>query len=89
LATIHVRDVPDEIAEIIAQKASAERTSVSAYLRRLMTADAEAELQRRAMRRWSDDLVELQREMGLPGSTGVSGADLVREAREEYEQGHA
>lgn len=89
MATIHVRDVPDDIAEIIAQKASAARTSVSAYLRDLMAADAEAELSRRAMQRWTQELGDLQREIGLPRRTGVSGADLMREVRQEYERDQA
>ncbi|MGF1647144.1 MAG: hypothetical protein ACFCVF_09540 [Kineosporiaceae bacterium] len=84
MATIHVRDVPDDIAEIIAAKASAEHASVSAYLRKLMAADAEAELRKRAMRRWLDDLGDLQRDLGLPRRSGVTGAQLVREVREEY-----
>ncbi len=39
MATIQVREVPDEVAAVIAEKASAEHKSVSAYLRDLMAAD--------------------------------------------------
>lgn len=85
MATVHVRDVPGEIAEIMAEKAAARGVSVSAYLRDLMAADAEAELRRRAMGRWLDDLTRMQVDLGLPGRSDVSGADLVREVREEAE----
>jgi hypothetical protein len=89
VATIHVRDVPDDIAEIIAEKASAEQASVSAYLRKLMAADAEAELRKRAFRRWLGDLGTLHRDLGLPPHSDVSGAELVHQVREEYEREHA
>jgi plasmid stability protein len=89
MATIHVRDVPHDIAEIIAAKAAAEQASVSAYLRKLMAADAEVELRKRAMRQWLGDLGQLHRDLGLPRHSDVSGAELVRQAREEYEREHA
>ena len=44
MATIQVRDVPDEVAEIIAEKAASEHQSTAAYLRDLMRAEAEREL---------------------------------------------
>jgi hypothetical protein len=88
MATIHVRDVPDDIAEIIAEKASAEHASVSAYLRKLMAADAEAELRRRAMRQWLGGLGALHRDLGLPRHSDVTGAELVRAVRDEYGREH-
>lgn len=87
MATVQVRDVPDEVARVIAEKASAEHKSVSAYLRDLMTADAKQELQKRAMRQWNAELDELQARLGLPNESTISGAEVVREIRDEYERG--
>lgn len=87
MATIQVRDVPDEVAEIIAEKAKAEHRSVSGYLRELMAADARRELQRRAIAGWDATLEQTQARLGLPGRPEVSSAEVVRELREEYERG--
>ena len=84
MATIQVRDVPDEVADVIAEKARAEHKSVSAYLRELMAAAAADELRQRAMRKWLTDLGALQTELGLPTGRAVSSVELVREAREAY-----
>lgn len=87
MATVQVRDVPDEVAEIIAEKASAAHKSVSAYLRDLMAADVKLELQKRAIARWNDNLKRLHAELGMPTASGLSGAEVVREIRDEYERG--
>lgn len=87
MATVQVRDVPDEVAEIIAEKASAEHKSVSAYLRDLMAADVKHELQRRAIARWDAQLKKTQAGMGLPTASAVSSAEVVRELRDEYARG--
>lgn len=87
MATMQVRDVPDDVAEVIAEKARAEHKSVSAYLRDLMTADAKQELQSRAMRQWNAELDDLHAQLGLPNQSTISGAEVVREIRDEYERG--
>jgi hypothetical protein len=89
MATIQVRDVPDDVAEVIAEKARAENKSVSAYLRGLMADTAAGELRQRAMRKWLGDLGALQTELGLPTGRTVSSVELVREAREAYERDDA
>lgn len=86
MATVQVRDVPDEVAEVIAEKARAENKSVSAYLRELMAADVKQELQRRAIERWDARLEETQARLGLPGRSSVSSAEVVREIRDEYDR---
>lgn len=85
MATIQVRDVPDEVAEVIAERAGAERKSVSAYLRELMAATVADELRQRAMRRWMTELSDLHARLDLPTRSSVSGAELVREVRDTYE----
>lgn len=87
MATVQVRDVPDDVVEVITEKASAEHKSFAAYMRDLMAADAKEELQRRAMRRWSAELAETQARLGLPVPSDISGAEVVREIRDEYERG--
>lgn len=89
VATIQVRDVPDDVAEVIAEKARAEQKSVSAYLRDLMEADVKHELQRRAIARWDAELKETQARLGLPSSSAVSSADVIRAIRDEYDRGGA
>lgn len=89
MAIVQVRDVPDEVAEVIAEKASAEHKSVSAYLRDLMAADVKQELQRRAIEQWDTRLKETQARLGIPGQARVSGAEIVREIRREYDRGEA
>jgi plasmid stability protein len=89
MATVQVRDVPDDVAEVIAQKANAEHKSVSAYLRDLMAADVKQELQRRAIARWDAKLEQTQAKLGLPGASAVPSAEVVRELRSEYDRGDA
>lgn len=48
MATIQVRDVPDDVAEVIAEKAGAAQQSVSAYLPELMAAAVADDLRQRA-----------------------------------------
>ena len=86
MATVQVRDVPDEVAAVIAEKASAEHKSVSAYLRDLMAADVRRELQRRAIATWDAKLQQTQQRLGLTGRSAVSGADVVREIRDDYDR---
>lgn len=86
MATVQVRDVPDEVAEIIAQRASSHHKSVSAYLRDLMAADVKQELQRRAIAVWDAELKEAQAELKLPKGSTVSSAELLREIRGEYDR---
>ncbi|MGW5385575.1 hypothetical protein [Nocardia sp. NPDC003963] len=52
---------------MIAEKASAEHKSVSAYLRDLMAADVRRELQRRAIVEWDEELEKTQRRLGVTG----------------------
>ncbi|MGI5222915.1 hypothetical protein [Nocardia sp. CA-290969] len=87
MATIQVRDVPDEVAAVIGEKASAEHKSVSAYLRDLMAADVRRELQRRAISAWDEELKQTQQRLGITGPTTVSGAEVVREVRDGYDRG--
>ena len=87
MATIQVRDVPDAVAEIIAEKAASEHQSTAAYLRDLMRADAERELQRRKLAAWDAKLVETQRQLGLHNDAITPSSAVVREVRDEYEQG--
>ncbi len=86
MATVQVRDVPDEVAAVIAEKASAEHKSVSAYLRDLMAADVRRELQRRAIATWDEKLQQTQQRLGLAGRSAVSGAEVVREVRDDYDR---
>lgn len=85
MPTIQVRDVPPEVAEVIADRAASERMSVSAYLRSLMAADAAEELRAMAMRRWVTDLAEARGELGLTGAAPGTGAEYVRAVRTERE----
>ncbi|MFC6009592.1 hypothetical protein [Nocardia lasii] len=87
MATVQIRDVPDEVATVIAEKASAEHKSVSAYLRDLMTADVRRELQRRAIARWDEDLKHTHAKLGITGDSAVSSTEVVREIRDEYDRG--
>lgn len=89
MATMQARDVPDEVAEIIAEKAKAEYKSVSAYLRELMAADVKTELQRRAIARWDADFEQTRERLGLPDGSTASSADAVREIRDEYNRDEA
>lgn len=89
MATIQVRDVPDDVAEVIAEKAKAEHKSVSSYLRDLMAADAKEELQIRAQREWFAELKETQRSLGLPDRSRISSAEIIRQIRDEYDRGEA
>lgn len=84
MATVQVRDVPDDVAAIIAEKAKSERKSVSAYLRDLMAQDVRQEQQRRAIARWDAELAKTQGRLGLTGLS--SAADVVRELRDEHDQ---
>ncbi|MEU4433277.1 hypothetical protein ACWDO0_10035 [Nocardia rhamnosiphila] len=87
MATIQVREVPDEVAAVIAEKASAEHKSVSAYLRDLMAADVRRELQRRAIAEWDEELAQTQQRLGVTGRSMVPGAEVVREIRDGYDRG--
>ncbi|WP_431940830.1 hypothetical protein [Nocardia grenadensis] len=87
MATIQVREVPDEVAAVIAEKASAEHKSVSAYLRDLMAADVRRELQRRAIVEWDEELAQTQQLLGVTGMSMVPGAEVVREIRDGYDRG--
>lgn len=87
MATVQVRDVPDDVAAAIAEKARGEHKSVSAYLRDLMAADVQRELQRRAIAAWDEELAQTQQRLGIPGQSTVSGADVVREIRDAYDRG--
>jgi plasmid stability protein len=89
VATIQVRDVPDDVAELIAAKARAENRSVSSYLRKLMAADVRPELQQRAMRQWDAELKETQARLGLPNRSTTPSAEVVREIRDEYDRTQA
>lgn len=86
MATVQVRDVPDEVAAVIAEKASAEHKSVSAYLRDLMAVDVQRELQRRAIATWDEKLQQTQQRLGITGRSTVSGAEVVREVRDDYDR---
>ncbi len=86
MTIIQVRDVPDDVAEVIAERARAKHQSVSAYLRDLMASDAERELRRRAMATWMDEVAELQATMDLSRVPNDPG-NLVRQIRDEYEVG--
>ena len=72
MATVQVRDVPDEVAEVIAEKARAEHKSVSAYLRDLMADDVKRELQKRAIERWDARLAETHARLGITGQATLS-----------------
>lgn len=87
MATVQVRDVPDEVAEAVAEKARAEDKSVSAYLRDLMAADVKQILQRRAIEQWDATLKDTQAELGITGQEPVSSAEIIREIRGEYDRG--
>lgn len=86
MATLQVRDVPDEVAKIISAKARAEHKSVSAYLRDLMAADVKRELQRRAIAEWNAKLAEVHADMNLTDESSISSADIVHEIRGEYDE---
>jgi plasmid stability protein len=83
MATLQVRDVPDDVAAIIAERARATHRSVSAYLRDLVVADAKAELQRRAIAAWDVELDVAQEQLGLPPNGGTSGTGVIREVRDD------
>ncbi|MFD3594880.1 hypothetical protein ACFWU5_19320 [Nocardia sp. NPDC058640] len=87
MATVRVRDVPDDVAAIIAEKANAEHKSVSEYVRDLMAADVQRELQRRAIAQWNADLKQTQGRLGITGHSTISSADAVREIRDGYDRG--
>lgn len=87
MATVQVRDVPDEVAAVIAEKARAEHKSVSAYLRDLMAVDIRRELQRRAIATWDEELKQTQQRLGITGRATVSGAEAVHEIRDGYDRG--
>lgn len=89
MATVQVRDVPDDVAEVIAKKATAEHKSVSAYLRELMTADAKQELQRQAISRWDSELEQTLAGLDLPSGSTATNAEIVREIRDEYDRDDA
>lgn len=89
MATVQIRDVPDEVADAIAKKARSEEKSVSAYLRDLMAADVKEELQRRAIAEWDARLARTQARLGVTGEASVSSAEVVREIRDEYDRGEA
>ncbi len=75
------------MAEVIAEKAHAAHKSVSAYLKDLMAADVEQELQRRAIIEWDAELEDTHQRLGLPSGGGSSSADVVREIRDEHHRG--
>lgn len=87
MATVQVRDVPDDVAEVIAAKARARRKSMSAYLRDLIAEDAKQELQRRELEQWEARLAETHARLRLTGQHVTPSATVVREIREEYERG--
>lgn len=89
MAIVQVRDVPEDVAEAVAEKAKAHDKSVSAYLRDLMAADVKHELQRRAIEQWEAGLKETQAKLGITGQVTVPSADVVREIRDEYDSGEA
>lgn len=84
MAIIQVRDVPDRVAQVVAEKAAQRHISVSAYLRALIAADAEAELRRRAMNDWIAEVEDMNRDLAWPNDAMQPGADLVRELRDDY-----
>jgi plasmid stability protein len=86
MATIQVRDVPEDVAAVIAEKAADANQSVSAYLRDLLAADAAAERRVRAMQGWHGDLQRRQAALGLPHEDIGGGASYVRAVREERER---
>lgn len=86
MPTVRVRDVPDEVAAVIAEKTSTEHRSVSAYLRDSIAADVRRELQRRAIAECNEELRLTQRRLGVTGRTMVSGVEVVREIRDGYDR---
>jgi plasmid stability protein len=89
MPVIQVRDVPDDVAEILAQTAAAEHKSLSAYLRDLMTTAARAEQRRQQTAAAHQRVKEIQARMKGPRPTIEDGVKAVREVRDEYVRGDA
>ncbi|MBF6125942.1 FitA-like ribbon-helix-helix domain-containing protein [Nocardia brasiliensis] len=79
MATIQVRDIPDEDAEVFRQRAEAAGMSLQAYMRRELIAMAHRRTKAEAMAAIRD---ALDRDP-LPGGDAESILDALREARGE------
>ena len=85
MADLHIRDLDDEVKNITDELARAQNLSTAAYVRALLTKNAAAERQRKAMREADERITDLRTQLHLSRLTST-GATLVREARDEYER---
>jgi plasmid stability protein len=85
MADLNIRDLEDDVKEITDQLAREQNMSTAAYVRALLRKNAAAERQRRAMREADKRVAELRAELDLSRLTST-GAQMVREARDEYER---
>lgn len=74
MASIQIRDFPDDLHERLRERAAAQGESLSAYLRRELTRLAE----RPSLREWLAEIETLE-----PALPGPGGAELVREGRRD------
>ncbi len=87
MATLQVRDVPEDIAQIIAENARRRGMSQAAYVREVLTRAHEADRKRRAMREGLARIDVLRRSMDLSQMQPGAGARAVRAVRDEYDAG--
>lgn len=83
MSDINIRDVDDEIKRITDSLARAENLSTSAYIRRLLRENAQAELRRRSMREAEQRIEDIHKDLHI-GSVDSDGA--VREIRDQYDR---
>lgn len=87
MSVLYVRDVDEETKSLLTKAAAAEGLSATAYVRRMVEEVAERERRREAMRTGFQRLDALRQ--GVTTAPPGTGAQLVREIREEYERGDA
>ena len=74
MATIHVRDVPEAVVEVLRRRAAAEGQSLSAYLRDMLERESQP-----TVPEWLD----LCRRDGPGVRLSVPSAEVIREVRAE------
>jgi antitoxin FitA len=80
MATLHVRNVPEEMMEKLKDRAARERRSVSAEILSLVEDALESDERRRRNQMLLDNIRENRRQM-VPAGPGEDAVSLVREDR--------
>lgn len=86
VATLQVRDVPDDIAQIIVDNARHRGMSQAAYVREVLTKAHETDRKRRAMREGLARIDAITRSMDLSRVQPGAGAQAVRDVRDDYDR---